>query len=351
MQILLGQTMASHTTLGVGGHIAALIEAEPSQVDGAVSLARMLRMPLSILGSGSNILASDTGIDAAVVRLVMPPNESIWPDHDYFTPGGPMLVRAYGSCRWDSLVGFCVANRWQGLECLSGVPGTVGAAPVQNVGCYGQQVSDAIVSVMALDLREFCWRTFTNEQCGFGYRTSIFNRPENLDRYIITEVVFRLHPDGVPCREYDEVASATTIISTLEDVRRTVLRIRRRKGMLHDIVASAGSFFKNPVVDVSVADRVVGSLGGSGWFWPTPAGIKLSAARLIGEAGFTKGYTRGKAAISSFHTLALVNLGGATAENLCALAREIQEGVHAKFGVLLQPEVRLMGFRQYPLVR
>lgn len=343
--------MGSRTTLCVGGPVAALLEAGPSDVDDALSLASLLRMPLSVLGGGSNVLVSDRGIDGAVIRIVMQENESIWPDHDHFVPGGLMSVRVYASCSWDALVKFCVANRWQGLECLSGIPGTVGAAPVQNIGAYGQQVSETIASVTAMDTRTRTWQTFTNGQCEFGYRTSIFNRPENRDRYVITQVVFRLRPDGIPCRTYPEVSGATTVISTLEDVRQAVLRIRQRKGMVAGIIASAGSFFKNPIVDMATADAVIGRLGGSGWYWPAADGMKLSAARLIEEAGFKKGYTRGKAGVSPYHTLALVNLGGATANDLCSLAREVQEGVLSKFNVLLHPEVRLMGFPTYPLLQ
>lgn len=351
MRILLHETLATHTTLGIGGPARVWCEASPAEVPDAFDLADSLRLPVSVIGDGSNVLVSDSGIDELVLRVTQDPGADIIS----VTPGrladDPVEVCVAASADWDSFVRHCVANRWQGLECLSGIPGTVGAAPVQNIGAYGQQVSDVITSVTAFDTEDESVRTLDASACGFGYRASTFNHGEDRDRYVIMDITVRLHPNGVPQRTQRDVIEATTAISTLHDVRHAVLRVRHRKGMLRGDVASAGSFFKNPVVSRAVGDAVIAAIGGEHWYWQTGDGdVKLSAARLIEAAGFVRGFTVGRVGISPLHALALINLGGATADELCALARKIQETVGRRFGVTLSPEVQLLGFDGRPLL-
>lgn len=349
MELLFSEPMCSRTSLRVGGPAMLWCEAQRSELHTVLRLADKLREPITVLGGGTNMLVSDNGINAFVLRLTSP--KKLFVDDNLRRQGGLVDVRVSSSMPWDSLVECATDERLQGLECLTGIPGTVGAAPVQNIGAYGQQVSDVIASVTAYDQVEGRFRTMSNEECGFRYRKSIFNLPENLDRFIITEVIFRLHRDGYPCRAHDEVKRATRVTASCRDIRSAVLAIRKRKGMLEGMVASAGSFFKNPVVSSEVTDAFIDRLGGTDWFWPTNEGMKLSAARLMEEAGYPKGYARRKAGISPHHALALVNLGGACADDICGLAYDIQKAVMDKFGVLLEPEVRLIGFKQYPLLQ
>lgn len=347
MRVSLNTSLSTRTSLRVGGPVALWCELYTGNVFDAVLLAEKTSLPLIVLGGGTNVLASDAAIDGLVVRVAYPSNIVV----SYRKSNNPIDIRVFAPATWDNVVRYTVGEGWQGLECLAGIPGTVGAAPVQNIGAYGQQVSDTIMSVTAVDLTEGRYRTFSNADCHFGYRTSIFNLPENRDRFVITEVEFRLRPNGKPCRTHPEVAQATRVLASLTDVRNAVLTIRKRKGMLAEMVASAGSFFKNPIVTLNKTDELLsGQLGGTSWFWFTADGVKLSAARLIEAAGFPKGYTRGTVGISPYHPLALVNLGSATADDICGLARDIQEKVLLKFGVLLDPEVRLIGFQKYPLL-
>jgi len=318
--------LSSRTSFGVGGPAEFWFTVEPSELQDAIGLTRRLGGPILVMGTGTNVLASDRGWLGTVIRVRL----QIPRDFKSFRilQNSRIEVVVPACLLWDQLVSYCVTRQWQGLECLSGVPGTVGAAPVQNIGAYGQQVSDVVASVKAMDVNDGTVCTFTHAECEFTYRGSIFNRRENLDRYIITEVAVRLVPGGKPCRTYGDIAKITGPSASVGMVREAVLRIRRGKGMLEGQCSSAGSFFKNPTKD----------------------GKRISAAQLVEETGFPKGYARGKAGISPQHALALVNLGGATASDIVGLAREIQEGVAEKFSIVLEPEVRLVGFSEYPLM-
>lgn len=333
------------TSFGTGGPAFLICDFESGEEElHALELADRLSLPVAVLGEGTNVLLSDAGWPGVVIRPVTDPAGTIWPRRDYQTES-EISVKAYPSAVWDQVAGLAVKEGWPGAECLSGIPGTVGAAPVQNIGAYGQQVSEIIESVTAVDIRDRRLRTFTRSECGFGYRTSIFNRPENVDRFIITEVMLRFCRAGPPCRTYDQVAALTTEHSSLTDVRDVVLDIRRRKGMLAGQHRSAGSFFKNPVVPVvDYPEEASAVFLGDGR-------VKLSAAWLIERAGFFKGYVRGGAGISPDHTLALVSHHYATSADIVALAREIQERVANRFGIVLESEVRLIGFPDYPLLR
>lgn len=349
MRVLMHERLADHSTLRVGGPARIWCEAAPAEVADAFDLADDLRLPVTVIGDGSNILVSDAGIGDIVLRLTQDPRADIIS----VTPGryadDSVDVCVAASADWDSFVAYCVRNRLQGIECLSGIPGLVGAAPVQNIGAYGQQASDVITAVHAFDTEDFSPVPFAASECGFGYRTSRFNAGADRDRYVILDVTVRLHPNRAPRMTHRDVRSATRVTSTLHDVREAVLRIRHRKGMLRGDVASAGSFFKNPVVSERAAGLALSAIDGTDWYWPADGGWKLSAARLVESAGFLRGYTMGRAGISPRHSLALVNCGDATAAEICSLARVIQDGVGSRFGIRLEPEVRLLGFDGHPL--
>jgi UDP-N-acetylmuramate dehydrogenase len=261
------------------------------------------------------------------------------------------LVVAAGE-PWDELVADCVARGLQGFECLAGIPGSVGATPIQNVGAYGQEVAETVESVRVLDRATGRVEEMPAAACGFRYRSSVFKYH---DRRVVLAVTFRLRRDDVsgPLR-YAELARALSVpeggSAPLAEVREAVLALRRRKGMVIDPAdadsVSAGSFFTNPILSAeafaALAERAGPELRPPAW--PEPDGrVKTSAAWLIEQAGFRRGHGNGRVGISTKHTLALINRGGATTAELMALAREIAAGVHARFGVRLAPEPVLVG--------
>jgi UDP-N-acetylmuramate dehydrogenase len=322
--------LAPLTTLRLGGPAARLVEArtEAELVDAAAD-ARL------ILAGGSNVVIADDGVPGTVVRIATRGVER----------EGTRLTVAAGE-DWDALVRSCVNQGLQGFECLSGIPGSVGATPIQNVGAYGQEVAESVVSVRVLDRETGAVAEMPAADCGFGYRTSVFKYH---DRRVVLAVTFDLRdqPESGPLR-YAELARALDVpvggTAPLADVREAVLALRRRKGMVIDPAdpdtVSAGSFFTNPILDA----EAYAALGDGAPGWPEPDGrIKTSAAWLIEQAGFHKGYGNGRAGISTKHTLALINRGGATTAELMALAREIARGVRDRFGVELHPEPVMVG--------
>jgi UDP-N-acetylmuramate dehydrogenase len=251
---------------------------------------------------------------------------------------------------WDTLVARAVEESWSGIECLSGIPGLTGATPIQNVGAYGQEVSATIVSVRVFDREAGAFAEMRSEQCAFGYRSSIFKRQP---RWIVTHVrfFFELGDQSAPIA-YEELAAALGVEQgrrvPSRAVRDTVVRLRRRKAMVLDAAdpdcVSAGSFFVNPVVDAATVARVEAIAGERPVCFKAEGGrFKLAAAWLVERAGFPKGWGQGRAGVSRKHALALVNRGGATAEELLSLARAIKEGVRTRFGVELEPEPVLVG--------
>ncbi|MFT3744642.1 MAG: UDP-N-acetylmuramate dehydrogenase [Pyrinomonadaceae bacterium] len=248
---------------------------------------------------------------------------------------------------WDRFVAFCVDHELAGVECLSGIPGSVGGTPVQNVGAYGQEVSETIVKVRCLDRRSTEVVELTNSDCGFSYRTSIFNSAQR-DRFIVMSVMFGLVRNGAPKLEYNELVDRFSgKLPTLADVREQVLEIRRSKSMVIDAAdpnsRSAGSFFKNPVVSNekleelrTVFDRIPSFKYGDM--------VKIPAAWLIENSGFSKGFALGEVGISSNHSLALINRGDATAADVIVLKERIQRAVAAKFDIELHPEPIFVGF-------
>jgi UDP-N-acetylmuramate dehydrogenase len=266
---------------------------------------------------------------------------------------------------WDGFVERTVRDNCAGLECLAGIPGTVGGTPVQNVGAYGQEVASAIELVRAFDLKERVFVEFSAAECRFAYRCSRFNSMDR-GRYIVSRVDYRLTPGGAPTLRYADLQRAIQEKGSegaqpnLPEVAAVVRSVRRAKGMLmvegDPDCRSAGSFFKNPVVTEEQVKAITAASHRDPPRFPAgPSGVKLPAAWLIEQSGFTKGYVQGRAAISSRHTLALVNLGdidghgGATADEVLALAGRIAEAVEARFGIRLEMEPVLVGFKPYPL--
>ena len=332
------------TTLGVGGAARYFKVAEnEADVAETVRWAGERGLPLFVLGGGSNLLVSDAGFAGLVVQIAIKGVRDC---------GDGCFAVGAGEV-WDEFVDRMVKARMQGVECLAGIPGSVGGTPVQNVGAYGQEVAETIVLVRAFDRKTGQFIELDREACRFRYRKSLFNQDEP-DRYIVTRVDFRLHPNGRAQVTYGDVKryfaeSAEPI--DLQSVTSVVRRIRRGKGMLivegDPDCRSAGSFFKNPVVAVGELGEVaaVASVNADAVpHWPAEDGaVKLSAAWLIERAGFPKGFTDGAAGISSRHTLALINRGGATAADIERLQDRIREGVRAKFGVGLEREPVKLG--------
>jgi UDP-N-acetylmuramate dehydrogenase len=265
--------------------------------------------------------------------------------------GDHILITAAAGEDWDRIVASCVETNLAGVECLSGIPGFVGGTPVQNVGAYGQEIADTLVSVQALDREAEGIVELTRAECGFAYRTSIFNTTHR-DRYIVLRVTYSLRKKGIPLVRYPDLQrnlKHSTRPPTLTEVRNAVLEIRASKGMLivegDPDCRSAGSFFKNPILTPDEFSRIPSSGSGDVPCYPASDGnVKTSAAWLIEHAGFAKGFTLGPAAVSRKHTLALVNTGGAQANDIVALAREIRRGVYDRFGIRLTPEPVFVGF-------
>jgi UDP-N-acetylmuramate dehydrogenase len=345
--------LAPYTTLGVGGpaRFLASIKHE-DQIPEALEYARVHGCPVFILGGGSNILASDSGFPGLVVRMEIRGIHPLDEDNIEF-------VSVAAGEDWDGFVQRCVDQNLAGLECLSGIPGTVGAAPVQNIGAYGEEVSNAILSIRVLDLETNSIEELSGRDCRFDYRSSIFNTTHK-GRYIILRVAFSLRPYGKPLLQYRDLQNhfnGRSKTPSIGEVRRTVINIRDSKGMILNQneadPKSAGSFFKNPILDPGHAIEIENSLRSRGLLpsakslprFEAPSGKeKLAAAWFVEQAGFEKGYTRGNVGISPKHALALVNLGGAKAREFIDLMHRIQEKVEKKFGLELQPEPTLLGF-------
>lgn len=335
--------LAPLTTLNVGGaaRFFAAVESERELVD-AIGFARERGLPVFVLGGGSNVLVADNGFKGLVVRIA---NKGINFD-------GPNVTAAAGE-DWDDFCDRCVKRGLAGIECLSGIPGTVGGTPVQNVGAYGQEVSETIVAVRALDLEADRFVDLSNEDCRFAYRASIFNTTRR-GRYIVTSVTFRLVPDGEPKIAYRDLRDHFAgRAPTLSETRDAVRAIRSEKGMLvrqgGPDSNSAGSFFKNPVVTgerflAVVARAEALGIGDVPHFDAGPDAFKIPAAWLIEKSGFPKGFRAGNAGISTRHTLALTNRGGASAGEIVALKDLIARRVRTEFGIELVPEPIFVGF-------
>ncbi|MDA2813582.1 UDP-N-acetylmuramate dehydrogenase [Nocardiopsis sp. RSe5-2] len=347
-----GVPLADHTTLRLGGPAARFVPAATTdELIAAVAGADAAGERLLVLGGGSNLVVSDDGFDGTVVRV----------DTGAVRTGagaaeGTVRLRADAGLEWDRFVERCVAEGYSGVECLSGIPGRVGATPIQNVGAYGQSVSETIAEVVVFDRERGERRAMAPAECGFAYRDSVF---KGSDRYVVCEVVFELEESGLSAPvAYAELARRLGVGQgervPAADARATVLELRRGKGMVLDPddpdTRSAGSFFTNPILTEAefeeLRKRAADHLGPDAEppAFPESGGrVKTSAAWLIDKAGFTKGYGTGPARISGKHTLALTNPGGATTRDLLALAREVRAGVADRFGVTLVNEPVMVG--------
>ena len=326
--------LAPRTTLGIGGAAQrlALIESVSDIREALAETDRVL-----VLGGGSNLVVRDGGFDGLVLQMAIP---GIAVDGTRVSVGAGVV--------WDDFVAEMVDAKLHGVECMSGIPGLVGATPMQNVGAYGQEVSDTITAVRAFDRESGRVESMPPGACGFGYRTSQF---KGSARWIIIDIELELAREPRPIR-YPELASALGVsaggMAPIRAVRDTVIALRRKKGMVVDPAdpdsRSAGSFFTNPIVDAATVAQLEARLPGVAFpRWPAGEHTKLSAGWLIERAGFSKGDTRGRVGISTKHALALVNRGGATATELLAFAREIQDCVRDRLGIELHPEPVIVG--------
>jgi UDP-N-acetylmuramate dehydrogenase len=352
MQQRAGVPIAPMTTLGLGGRAARFVEAASERdVELAVKDAAARSEPLFVLGGGSNVVVGDDGFAGLVVRMA---SRGV----DVAREGDRVVVDVAAGEEWDALVARSAAEEWSGIEAMSGIPGLVGATPMQNVGAYGQEVADTIVRVRAFDRHAGAFVDIASADCGFSYRTS---KLKTSDRWIVVRVVFALRAsgDGAAVR-YAELARALGVregdAAPTSTIRDTVLRLRRAKGMVVDgndpESASAGSFFVNPVVDddglrdVEKRARDAGLIG-DGETMPRFAMAdgrwKLSAGWMIERAGFPKGFGDGAVGVSKKHALALVHRGGGSTRELLDLARTSRDALQARFGIVVVPEPVLVG--------
>ncbi len=346
--------LAPYTTLQLGGPARYFVEcASESEVRAALAHARERGLAVFVLGGGSNVVFGDAGFPGVVLHVAI--GGIAFGEGD--GPGGAPEVSAGAGADWDTLVRGAVERGWTGVECLSGIPGTVGGTPIQNVGAYGQEVAETLVRVTCLDRATLERRTFSAAECEFGYRDSRFKRRDR-GRYVVLDVTLRLERDAPPRVRYPELRDAIARAGSLDAaapadavrlVRQMVLALRRAKSMVLDPddpnARSAGSFFMNPVLTGAAfaeLERRWQRAGGTSAIpsFPAADAVKVPAAWLVERAGFPKGYRLGGAAVSERHALALVNLGGTSAE-LLDLAEAIQVGVEQRFGVRLEcePEV------------
>jgi UDP-N-acetylmuramate dehydrogenase len=336
--------LAPLTTLELGGPAKHFVRAEDEE-----TLANALRwatgegISSAILGGGSNLIVPDEGYDGLVIHMGIANVD--------FRNGGS--VDAGAGVPWEAVVEGAVSRGWAGLECLTGIPGSAGATPIQNVGAYGQEVAEVIESVRVLRRDTLSFEELAPEDCAFGYRDSLFKREP--DRFIVCAVGFALRPDAPGSVRYAELQRSIGADATLSDIRRTVLDLRRRKSMVLDPDdpnrRSAGSFFLNPVVAAAEAERVVEQAVRENLVgapdevprYPTDDDkVKLAAGWLIERAGIAKGTRRGAVGVSTNHALALVHHGGGTTADLLAFADEIRARVLDRFGIELEREPRVL---------
>lgn len=330
--------LSGYTTLGLGGPATNIVEATSAEtIVDEVRNADSNGTPILLVAGGSNLVIGDGGFAGTALLLR---NRGMSHRDD----GDDVLVTIQAGHTWDDVVAHAVASGWSGIECLSGIPGSAGATPIQNVGAYGQEISETFAHATVYDRKTGQTQQFLPQQCRFAYRNSIFKRNE---RYIVLDVTYRLRrsDQSAPIR-YAETARQLGIEAEqtvdLERARETVLKLRQGKGMVLDPqdrdTYSVGSFFVNPVVSTETFAQLREAAGEPPPSWPAGDNVKLSAAWLIGRSGFTRGYGHDGVAISTKHTLALTNRGDGSTTALLALAAEVRDGVYEKFGVALQPE-------------
>ncbi len=345
-------SLAPLTTLKIGGEARFFARAESEeQILAGLEFARQRALPVFILGGGSNVLIADDGFDGLVLQMAL-----------VGISFEESRVTAAGGEGWDDLVRVCVEKNLAGVECLSGIPGFVGATPIQNVGAYGQDVSETITAVRVYDRETGRFETMSNADCGFSYRSSIFNSTQK-GRYIVTAVTYDLTPNGEPSIRYADLKKyfeGKNETPSLSDVRKAVIEIRAKKSMVispdDPNSQSAGSFFKNPVVSLEKFDEIqeaAKALGlisegkGVPFFAAGDGEVKIPAAWLIEKSGFQKGHIFGNVGLSENHTLAIINRGNAKAGEVLGLMNTIQTAVRENFDVELKPEPVFIGFNNF----
>ncbi len=340
--------LAPFTTLKVGGKARFFVSAETElQVIEAIKFAEDCELDVFILGGGSNVLISDKGFDGLVLQINLKGRET------FAEKDGSVYVTAQAGEDWDEFVAFCVGDDLQGIECLSGIPGFTGGTPIQNVGAYGQEVSETIVTVRVFDRKSGETLELTNADCGFQYRKSIFNTKEK-NRFVVLAVTFALKKNAPPKIVYrDLLDSFDGKTPTLQETREAVCHIRAEKAMLVRQGGadsnSVGSFFKNPVVSIRDFEKLTAIAAKIGFehipsFPVDQENVKIPAAWLIEKSGFPKGYSKGNAGVSTRHTLALTNRGNASAAEIIELKNEIQAEVNNVFNIELAVEPVFIGF-------
>ena len=350
MLVLENIPLAPLTTIKIGGPAKYFVEAQDiGEVQEAVTFARSHDLPLFTLGGGSNLVVADAGWPGLVLKVAISGIDQQNGDAD-----GKILFDVGGGESWDKFVSRAVMARCAGVECLSGIPGSVGGTPVQNVGAYGQEVSDTIASVQVLDLKDNQVRELCHEACGFGYRSSIFNTTEQ-GRFIVLRVTYALTPEGKPLVTYADLKrhfEGRETPPNLAETREAVRHIRALKGMLivpgEPDCQSAGSFFKNPVLSEEQHNDLTKRAAARRLTVPSYPALetrrKVSAAWLVEHSGFAKGFGSERVGISAKHALAIVNRGGATAADVIALKEQIQQRVEEIWGIRLEPEPVMVGF-------
>jgi UDP-N-acetylmuramate dehydrogenase len=343
--------LAPLTTIKIGGPARYFVESRNvGEVQEAVAFARSRDLPLFVLGGGSNLVVADAGWPGLVLKIAMQGIDRR-SGHD---EDGSILFDAGAGESWDKFVSHAVMARCAGVECLSGIPGSVGGTPVQNVGAYGQEVAETIASVQVLDLRDNQVRELCPEACEFSYRASIFNTTER-GRFIVLRVTYALRPGGKPHISYADLKrhfEGRETMPDLAETREAVRHIRALKGMLivpgDPDCQSAGSFFKNPVLSEEQHEDLKQRAAARGLTVPSYPALetrkKVSAAWLVERSGFAKGFGFGRVGISARHALAIVNRGGATAADVLVLKQQIQHRVEEIWGVRMEPEPVMVGF-------
>jgi UDP-N-acetylmuramate dehydrogenase len=335
--------LAPLTTLRLGGPASRMVDVEDeADVADAVREAEVRGEPFFVLGAGSNVVIADEGFPGVVVRMATRGVE-------VRREAARVVVDVAAGEDWDAFVARAVDEGWCGVESMSGIPGLVGATPVQNVGAYGQEVCDTIASVRVYDRTTRVFADLAADACAFAYRTSLFKRN---DRWVVTRVRFALELGGEGAVRYGELARALAVPhgarAPSRRIRETVMALRRAKGMVLDAgdpeSVSAGSFFVNPIVDAATVVDVAARAGAAPPTFDMGSGRhKIAAAWLVERAGFVKGWGQGPVRVSRKHALALVHRGGGTTRELLALAHAIRDGVRADFGVVLEPEPVFVG--------
>ncbi|MFZ0951956.1 MAG: UDP-N-acetylmuramate dehydrogenase [Candidatus Sulfotelmatobacter sp.] len=351
MLLLENIPLAPLTTIKIGGPAKYFVEARTiGEVQEAIKFTRSRDLSLFVLGGGSNLLVADSGWPGLVLKVsIQGINQRSGHDEN-----GRILFDAGAGESWDKFVSHAVIAHCAGVECLSGIPGSVGGTPVQNVGAYGQEVAETIAAVQVLDLKDNKVRELCPEACAFSYRASIFNTTER-GRFIVLRVTYALTPGGSPRITYADLKhhfEGRETPPNLAETREAVRHIRARKGMLitpgDADSQSAGSFFKNPVLSAEQHEDLKKRAAARGFTVPNYPALetrqKVSAAWLVERSGFAKGFSSDRVAISSKHALAIVNRGGATAADVLALKEQIQHRVEEIWGVRLEPEPVMVGF-------